>query len=262
MKKLLIGIFVFLLWLGIWQCCYLIVGRDVILVSPQMVAGNILRLLQSADLYYSIVHTLRNVAAGFAIAMLVGIFLAVITYVSSPLRVFFIPVIAIMKATPVASFIILALFFMNSKNLPILVSFLMVMPLFWRNIFEGMHSVDGNLREMSKLFGVPFSTQLLRIYLPAAIPYFVAAFQTGFGYAWKSAITAEVMSSPKLTIGRHLADSKVYLDTLTLFSWTIIAIILSIMTEKLLNKLIAWIIKRYFPPLEGGNIYDKMCEPM
>jgi len=255
-KKLLVGSLVFFLWLGIWQCCYLIVGRDIILVSPLMAAQSLLEMLQTKEFYHSMLNTVRNVFAGFAAAMLAGTMLALVTYISPPLRVFFMPMISIMKATPVASFIILALFFMKSKNLPILVSFLMVMPLVWRNIFEGLNAVDRNLLEMSRLFKVPLKTRLRRIYLPTAIPYFVAAFQTGFGYAWKSAVTAEVMTSPRLTIGRHLADAKVYLDTLTLFSWTIVAILLSILTEKLFNKLLSLIIQHYFPPLEEGTICD------
>lgn len=227
-----------------------------ILVSPQMVATHLFQLLQTANFYQTILHTLKNIAAGFAIAMLAGTGLAVITFISPLLRRFLSPMIAVMKATPVASFIILVLFFMKSKNLPILVSFLMVMPLIYQNIYEGLHQVDDDLLEMSRLFQVPFLVQLRRIYTPTVIPYFFAAFHTGFGYAWKSAITAEVMSSPKLTIGRHLADAKVYLDTLTLFSWTIVAILLSILTEKLLNALIQKVVGHVFPmpPEKAGPL--------
>ena len=44
------------------------------------------------------------------------------------------PVIRIVRATPVASFIILALLWMNRTAVPVLMSMLMVVPVVWENI--------------------------------------------------------------------------------------------------------------------------------
>ncbi|WP_312444935.1 ABC transporter permease [Lacrimispora sp.] len=249
---------VLLFWLGVWQLLYKAAGQSVLVAAPADVISNLLDMMKTRDFYITVLHTLRNIIAGFSSAMLIGIALAVFTYAIPVVRILIPPFISVMKATPVASFIILALVFMKSKNLPILVSFLMVMPLVWGNMTEALHAVDRNLLEMSRMFQVPFLSQLRRIYLPGSIPYFLAAFQTGFGYAWKSAITAEVMSSPMLTIGRNMADAKVYLDTLNLFSWTLVVILLSIVTEKLAAGGIHLWLNRHFPPLhvKGTSSYD------
>lgn len=258
MKGLFQRIAVLLFWLGVWQLLYQAVGQTVLVVPPAAVISNLWNMMKTREFYITVSHTLRNIIAGFSGAMFFGIALAIFTYALPVARVLFTPFISVMKATPVASFIILALVFIKSKNLPILVSFLMVTPLVWANMTEALLAVDKNLLEMSRIFHVPFLSQLRCIYLPGSIPYFLAAFQTGFGYAWKSAITAEVMSSPMLTIGRNMADAKVYLDTLSLFSWTLVVILFSIVTEKLAAGGVRLWLNRHFPPLnmEGTGSYD------
>ena len=61
--------------------------------------------------------------------------------------------------------------------------------------------------------------------------------------AWKSGIAAEVISMPKLSIGRSLYEAKLYIETPELFAWTLTVIILSIITEKVLTVLFKWGLK-------------------
>ena len=62
---------------------------------------------------------------------------------------------------------------------------------------------------------------------------------TGLGFAWKAGVAAEVIANTKMSIGAQIYDSKIYLDTLNLFSWTIVIIALSILLEKVVTKLLS-----------------------
>lgn len=64
------------------------------------------------------------------------------------------PILSIIKATPVASFIILALIWINSANLSTFIAFLMVLPMFYANIYQGLKNVDVKLLEVAKVFGL------------------------------------------------------------------------------------------------------------
>ena len=81
------------------------------------------------------------------------------------------------------------------------------------------------------------------IYFPQTKPFFKSAGITGLGLAWKSGIAAEVISMPKLSIGRSLYEAKLYIETPELFAWTLTVIILSIITEKVLTVLFKWGLK-------------------
>ena len=52
--------------------------------------------------------------------------------------------------------------------------------------------------------------------------------------AWKAGIAAEVICSPKGTIGSELYNAKIYLESEDMFAWTLTVIILSIIIEKLI----------------------------
>ena len=61
------------------------------------------------------------------------------------------------------------------------------------------------------------------------------------GLSWKAAIAAEVICTPKETIGAGIYNAKIYLETPSLFAWTITVIILSVILEKILGM----ILKKY-----------------
>lgn len=154
-------------------------------------------------------------------------------------KLFISPVITAVKSTPVASFVVLALVFVKSFYLPTLISFLMVIPIIYGNILEGISSVDGDLIDLSQVFCFSKMTKLTKIYIPSLLPYLNSAVATGLGFAWKAGVAAEVIANTKMSIGAQIYDSKIYLDTLNLFSWTIVIIALSILLEKVVTKLLS-----------------------
>ena len=82
------------------------------------------------------------------------------------------------------------------------------------------------------------------VYLPPGIyAVCVKCQQLALGMSWKSGIMAEVIGTPKPSIGREMYAAKSYLQTADLFAWTVVVVILSVIFEKafmfLLKKLSA-----------------------
>ena len=48
--------------------------------------------------------------------------------------------------------------------------------------------------------------------------------------AWKAWVAAEVIGLPSGTIGEKLYDAKVYLNTVDLFCWTVLIVLLSVLS--------------------------------
>lgn len=232
LKKAGTGFAVAAFWIIVWQLIAMAVGSSVLFVGPVSAAQRLIELLAEGAFYSSIVQTLINIVVGFALAMVLGIFVAFCTYFDPVLKALIHPLVRFMRVVPVASLTIVILVFMSSRQLPSVVSFLMVFPLVYLNVFEGIDRTDAGLREMSAVFRVPFLRQVRQLYLPSVRPYIYAAYETGFGYAWKSAVTAEVISSATNSIGSHLSDAKVYLDMPSLLAWTVVIVVLATVTEK------------------------------
>lgn len=244
-NRLIRGGAVLLIWIGIWQLCYLLVGQDVLISSPAQVAVTLVRLSGETLFWVSAGNSLLRVLAGFLLGVVLGILLAVLTSISSLARACFSPAIAAIKATPVVSFIILALVWLHRDLVSVFISFLMVLPVVWTNLSQGIARTDRQLLEMANLFRFGRGKLLRSIYIPSVMPYFLASFTAGMGMAWKAGIAAEVIGIPANSIGRHLYDAKIYLETPDLFAWTLVVILLSILVENTLVSLIRRIGKKY-----------------
>ena len=184
-------------------------------------------------------------AGGFLAAVAAGCAAAVLTARFSLARALLAPVLHIVRAAPVASFIILALVWFRTDVLPLFIAFLMVVPVVWANVEKGIRATDPTLLEMARVYRFGRLKTLLRVQLPSVMPYFLAACTTGLGFAWKSGIAAEVICRPGLSIGRQLQDAKIYLETPEVFAWTATVVALSILLEKGLLRLAKRLGRRY-----------------
>ena len=81
------------------------------------------------------------------------------------------PLVAAIKAVPVASFIILALVWLSSRSLTLFISALMVFPPVYLSTLEGIRRTDRQLLEMARVYRVPLSRRLAGIYVPQVLPY-------------------------------------------------------------------------------------------
>ena len=236
---------VFAVWIVIWQFAYMTIGQDILMASPYQVVTTLSKLVVQYEFWISIRNSLIRVLAGFSMAVLVGIILAILTSFSTIARDFFKPALAVIKSTPVASFIILALVWFKKDYVSIFISFLMVLPVVWVNISQGISRTDKKLLELGSIFHFSKIKMVRNIYIPSVMPYFIAAFTTGIGFAWKAGIAAEVIGVLPHSIGQHLYDSKIYLETADLFAWTAMVIVLSILVEYALVSLIWNFGKKY-----------------
>ncbi|NLJ90165.1 MAG: ABC transporter permease subunit [Clostridiales bacterium] len=243
-KENLYKVFAILFWLVIWQVIAMIIDREMLLASPIAVIKALANLLTTSVFWQSLASSFRKIVLGFLTGTLFGVFIAVISYRFLLLRELFEPLIKVIKSTPVASFIIIALIWVGSANLSVLISFLMVVPVIYTNTLRGLCEIDTKLLEMSHVFRVSWLKRARYIYIPEVMPYFISAVSVGLGFCWKSGVAAEVIGLPKNSIGEALYEAKIYLMTKELFAWTIVIILISVLFERIIMALLKWIQKQ------------------
>ena len=150
----------------------------------------------------------------------------------------FMPLLTVVRSTPVASFIILALVWIKRDNVAIFIAFLMVLPILWGNVSRGIAECDRDLLEMAHVFRFSKKDMLRKVYLPSVRPYFFAGCSTALGLSWKAGVAAEVLSLPRHALGSELYYSKIYLETPTLFAVTLVVILLSVVLEFILRLIL------------------------
>lgn len=220
-----------LLWIAIWTIAAKIIDRELFLPGPLLVLSSLCQLSASRIFWLSVLNSMRNILAGFFLALLIGLILSAVSYRLRIARDFISLPLRIIRTVPVASFIILALLWVSSDRLSMLISFLMVVPIVYENILEGLLSIDSSLLEVLYIAQTPPLKKIKLVYIPSLLPYLSSALSTGTGLAWKSGIAAEVIGISRSSIGNHLNQAKIYLQTPELFAWTITVIIISLIFE-------------------------------
>ena len=239
---------VLLFWLALWAVLSKAVGQELLLPSPLQVLRKLCALAGTVAFWRSIGFSLLRVVSGLCAGVVLGVLLAALTEWSSLARALLSPLMTLVKSTPVASFIILALIWLGRGILPAFITALMVLPVVWANVSAGLRGVDLQLLEMAKVYRLPRGRVLRRITIPSVLPHFRAALRSALGMGWKAGIAAEVLTVPQRSIGKMIYESKLYLETTELFAWTAAVILLSLVIEQVLLRLVPRIGRR-----GGGN---------
>ena len=239
-------------WLIVWQAAAGLINQRLLLVSPIDTVKALARLVPTRAFWHRIGFSAGRILTGFSLALLAGCLFAVLAHTSQLLHELLAPVMQLVKATPVASFIILALLWIRSKNLSILISFLMVLPVVYSAILEGLSNLDRQLGEMAQVFRIPRVRQTRYIWLPQIWPYLMQSCRVGLGICWKSGVAAEVIGLPSGSLGDALYQAKIYLQTADLFAWTFVIVCASALFE----RCFLWLLRRIGTKLMEG---DGLC---
>lgn len=231
-------------WLLLWQLASMAVGLPLLLPSPLAVLLRLGQLCTRADFWLTVASSLLRILLGFLLGVLFGTALAGLCWRFRLIDALARPLLGVLKSTPVASFIILALVWVKTTWLATVISFIMVLPLIYANVREGIDSADRQLLEMAQVFRLSRRKTFRYCYLPAILPFFLSAISSALGFAWKSGIAAEVLGRPARAIGSQIYDSKIYLETPDLFAWTLVVILLSVLLERLAVRFVRWAGKR------------------
>ena len=238
LRKTLRTFAVVLFWLLIWQLAAALAGQELLLPSPLHVARKLAQLACGAEFWLTLARSILRVLAGILSAVLLGILLALLTHKSAVLRALLSPVMTLVKSTPVASFIILALVWLGRDVVPLFIAALMVLPVVWANVSAGLEGIDPQLLELTRVYRLPRRRVFRRITLPSVLPHLRAALCSALGLGWKAGIAAEVLTVPVRSIGKRIYEAKIYLETTELFAWTAAVVLLSLAIEGLLLRLV------------------------
>ena len=226
-------------WVGLWQLASMAIGDEFFLPGPLPVLKEMLRLPGESAFFPALGMSVIRVLAGYIAGVLIGVILAVLTSLSPIVKGLFEPLLSVIRATPVVSFIILAFLLFDRSHVPSYIVILMVAPMIWANMSEGIGRVDKSLKEMVSLFRFKPLSALRHLWFPSLAPYFASSAVSAFGFAWKSGVAAEIICYPDVSMGKMIYNSRVALDSVSIFAITAYVIILSIIFEKILKTILA-----------------------
>lgn len=228
-----------LFWIGVWWLGSTAFDQKWALPSPIEVSKALFSVITLQKIFPAVLLSLWGILKGYLWGILLGTVLAALSASIYPLHALFSPLLTVVKATPIASFILVLWMLFANSAVPAYAVFLIVLPIVWANLEEGFGNADKKLVEMGRCYGFSFFKRLYYIYLPAVFPFFKSAALVALGMAWKAGIAAEVICAPDGTVGKMISMAKRDLAMDEVFAWTLAVVVICFLLEKLCALLLA-----------------------
>ena len=229
--KIIKAILVLAICLAAWEIFALIKDNEFVLPRVKTTLIALVKIIGSKGFVTIVFTTIFRVLSGLILGTVFGVILATICHFVPAVNLLFSPILSIVKATPVASFIVLLWLTLSGTSLPVLIAFLMVLPIVWQNVLDAYSSLPRKMIEVTEIYAVSIKKRLKYFYLPHLYRFLAPAFITSIGLAWKSEIATEIIAYTKDSIGQQINNHKQYTETPEVFAWTIIIVVLSIVFE-------------------------------
>lgn len=182
---------IFLAALGAWEA---FVRLDAIppyiLPAPSLIGATLVK--DWGILSGSLLVTLRTTALALGLAVVGSVALAVLFAQSKWIERSFFPFAVILQVTPVVSIAPLLLIYLQPSSAVLVCAFLVAFFPILSNTALGLASADHNLIDLMTLYRASRWQQLIRLKLPAALPYFLGGLRIGGGLALIGSIVAEI----------------------------------------------------------------------
>lgn len=231
-KKYLPRISAIILALLLWQVLAVIINESIFLVGPLAVALRFFALLGEGEFWTALGFSFLRIACGFFAGVLLGILLGGLAGRFPVIETLLYPYTVTVRSVPVASFAVLALLWFSHTAVSAFISFLIVLPLVYNAVLEGVRNLDPQMREMASVFGFSPLSRLHLIWIPGIRPFLLSSVKVAVGLAWKSGIAAELIGVPRHSLGELLYNAKIYMDTAELFAVTAVIILCTVLCEK------------------------------
>ncbi len=236
------------LFVLLWHIAASIIDFSYLLPQPMKVFGAFFGLLTEGVFWRALATSVLYIYAGAVIGMLIGLVIGVLTVLLPPLDTMLSPVFSIIRATPVACFIVLAWILIEAtigaKYLPLVISAMMVAPVMMTGTQGGIRSTPRPLLEAASIYRLSWWQTVRTCYLPATLPHIFTAVLNCIGLAWKAGIAAEIIILIKGTIGYEIYQERNHtLNSARLYAWTLAVILISLAFEYLFSHL-AKVVKR------------------
>lgn len=236
-------------WIILWQAAAWMMKDSLVFVGPVDMLRSLDEQVRETEFWMSVGNSVLKIMGGFLIAFFSAVLMAGIAFRVSWVKILLEPMVQLAKSVPVASFVVLLLILMGAENLSLAIVFVMAFPIIYVNMLQGLGRVERQMLEMAQVFGMSPWKQFLYIYRPSFLPFLMSGCKVALGMSWKSGVAAEIIGVPSHSIGERLYMAKIYLNTESVFAWTLVIILLSIGFE----KLFLWALRRFGGRTWKGN---------
>ncbi|MGB6860819.1 MAG: ABC transporter permease subunit [Pseudolabrys sp.] len=190
-----------------------------------------------------IVVTLARVIAALIVSFVLGLALAMAMYRSDSLNKYLHPMIRLLMAVPVVSWILFAVLWFPGVEFRI--GFVLVVvcgPVFLIDTLDAMHGVPRELRHMMQSFRPTTLQYFFKLILPAILPTIFTSWKVNISLAIRVVTIAELVGAVT-GIGHQLSVAQELFSVADVFAWTLVLVALLFLLEAVVARAEARILR-------------------
>jgi len=213
------------------------------LVSPQVLASP-LQILHTArsltadgTLPHNLLISLGRAGSGFALALVAGVGLALVSGLSRLGEDALDPIMQMLRTMPALALVPLFILWFGIGETP-KVGLVMLGALFpiYLNLFKGIRSVDPKLLEMARTLKLSRVQTVTSIVLPGALPDLLVGIRLAAGMSWLMLVVAEQVNANS-GIGHMMMDAQDFLRTDIILVGLLVYALLGLLSDQLVRSL-------------------------
>ena len=151
---------------------------------------------ESGDLTVNTAASMRNIALGLLIAIVVGVAIGTLIGRSRPIRMILNPYLQFARSVPQVALIPIIIGALGITWLPKIwaIAIACVWPILL-NAVDGIRAIDPGVKDMTKAYQLSARHELFRVTLPAALPQIMAGIRISLGVAVVVMVVSEIYGS-------------------------------------------------------------------
>ena len=181
--------------------------------------------------------TLARVLGALVLSFVIGLTFAIVMYLSETLEKYLRPMVRILMAIPVVSWILFAVLWFRGVEFRIAFVLIVVCaPVFTVDALDNMREVSKELRQMIRSFRPTPFQYFHKLMLPAITPGLITSWKITLSLAIRVVTIAELVGAVT-GIGHQLSVAQELFSVADVFAWTLVLVVLLFILEALLVRL-------------------------
>lgn len=180
--------------------------------------------------------TLARVIGALIVSFVLGLAIAMAMYRSHALDDYLRPMVRILMAVPVISWVLFAVLWFPGVEFRI--AFVLVVvcgPVFLVDALDAMHTVPRELRQMIRSFRPTTWQFFIKLMLPAIVPSLFTSWKVNISLAIRVVTIAELVGAVT-GIGHQLQVAEELFSVADVFAWTVVLVVLLFLLEALVAR--------------------------
>ena len=238
LRPVLLGMLSFVVILATWEAVARLEWVSTFFVSrPTMIADALAESARSGELARNVSVSLREFAAGFGAAVVVGLVLGVLAGWFRTVEYALDPFIWFIYSAPLIAFYPLFVLWLGlGPRTVIAISFLLSVTPIAVNTMTGIKNVSPVLLVAARAFGARPRDVLWKVALPASVPMIAAGLRLGIGRALTGVVVAELFV-PSGGLGSSIAYNGGLLRTTNMLASLMVIVVLGVICTQGLSAI-------------------------